>query len=280
MKKSKKPKKPDWKTPAVLIGLVVVAIVFFFFRPREPEHEGRSLTEWIADLDEKVPDEGRNKAREAVRHMGTNTIPALFRILSSRSGLATTRMPGAPGEAEIALQRAVMAFQALGPAAFPILTNLLVGESGATAAYTLSKMGPEALPPLLRALTNTDVAVRYRVELGLELDTTNSQALKPVLMGNLKHPDDRVRAYAARALSQSSPVSDDVLSALIAALEDTSDEVRLLTVEGLGRYGTNATQAIPPLLNVAKASPGKVSRAAYTALAKIAPEAAKKAGVR
>ena len=280
MKKPKKSSKLDWKTPSVLIGLVIVAIVFFFFRPREPEHEGRSLTEWIADLDEKVSDEKQNKAREAVRQMGTNSIPALFRVLSSRSGLATTRMPGAPGEAEIALQRAVMAFQALGPAALPILTNLLVGESGATAAYTLSKMGPEALPPLLRALTNSEVAVRHRVELGLELDSTNSEALKPVLMANLKDPDDRVRAYAARALSKSAPVSDDVLSALIAALEDASDEVQLLTIEALGSYGTNATQAIPPLLNVAKASPGKVSRAAYSALAKIAPDAAKRAGVR
>lgn len=280
MKKPSKQSKPDWKTPSVLIGLAVVAIVFFFFRPREPEHEGRSLTKWIADLDEEASEEQQNKAREAVQLMGTNVIPSLFRVISARSGLATTRMPGAPGEAEIAHQRAVRAFQALGSAAFPILTDLLVGESGATAAYALSKMGPEGWPPLLRALTNSEVTVRHRVELGVELDSTNSEALKPALVANLKDPDDRVRAYAARALSKSASVDEDVLSALVAALEDASDEVRLLTIEALGQFGTNATQAISPLLDVAKSSPGKVSRAAFSALAKIAPDAAARAGVR
>ncbi|MDA1277660.1 MAG: HEAT repeat domain-containing protein [Verrucomicrobia bacterium] len=276
----KKTSKRDWKTPAILIGLVVVAIVFFFQRPKEPIFEGRTLSKWMADLDDTASDAQRIAARKAIQQMGTNIVPNLLRMLSPQAALSRRQMAGAEDQAKTEHWRAVLAFQELRPVAIPILADLLDGESGTTVARALSPMGPEAITALLKALTNKDPVVRERVELGLELDSTNSASLRPVLLANLKDPNDRVRAYAARALARDTAVSENVLSGLIEALQDPSDDVRLQTLEALSHFGTNATPAILPLLEVAKTASGKISRAAYSALAQIAPEAAERAGVR
>src|SRR4051812_12829515 len=57
----------------VLTGVVVVAAVVLLWPrgEREPEYQGKKLSEWIGD-------EGNPRQADAVRHIGTNALPFLI----------------------------------------------------------------------------------------------------------------------------------------------------------------------------------------------------------
>ncbi len=275
----KKKAASRWKLPAILIGAVVV-VGLFIQRPQEPRYQGKRLSHWFAGFDSDASEQQRAEANEAIRQMGTNIVPNLMRMLSPQATLSRRQAAASSDAGKQQQERAVAGFQALGDAAIPVLSDLLDGESGSIAAHALAKLGPKAFEALRGALKHENAAVRERVEAGLKLDVTNSVVLVPLLIENLKHADTRVRGYAARVLANASHLSAAELGALIGVLKDPEDEVRLLAVEALAEIGTNATPAILPLLEVAKGASGKLSRAAFSALAAIDPDAAKKAGVR
>jgi hypothetical protein len=75
-------------------ALVLIAVVFFcVFRNREPSYGGKSLSYWVDHFIEPQP---RNagagvvwaenpEAGDAIRHIGTNAIPYLLKLMSYRS---------------------------------------------------------------------------------------------------------------------------------------------------------------------------------------------------
>lgn len=86
-----------------------------------------------------------------------------------------------------------------------------------TAAYSLSRLGPEAVPYLIECLADRD---------------------------------EQVRARAARALARIGPEARQAVSALVVALQDPSQEVRRQAAEALGQIGPEARAAIPALVRV------------------------------
>jgi len=65
----------------ILIGLVIAgAVVVLATREREPEYQGKKLSEWVVELtaytsDAEIPQRATD---DAVRHIGTNAIPYLL----------------------------------------------------------------------------------------------------------------------------------------------------------------------------------------------------------
>src|SRR4051812_24256054 len=73
---------------AVLGGIALAAL-----SAREPAYQGRRLSAWLGDFNVETP-EVRQKAREAVRHIGTNGLPLVVEFLGSKDSPLKLRVMG------------------------------------------------------------------------------------------------------------------------------------------------------------------------------------------
>src|SRR5262245_13961741 len=81
----------------IMLAILVVAafggVVWLVQRPSEPVYEGRRLSFWLTGYDQPEHDElTRTEADEAVRHLGTNAIPTLLRMLRAKDSALTRRV--------------------------------------------------------------------------------------------------------------------------------------------------------------------------------------------
>jgi glyceraldehyde-3-phosphate dehydrogenase type I len=95
----------------------------------------------------------------------------------------------------------------------------------------------------------------------------------PALIKALEDSDWEVRYYAAKALGKIGPVAKDAAPALIKVLEDSDSYVRRYAAEALGKIGPVTDQVIPALVRALKGSDRYVHRYAAEALGKIGPVA-------
>jgi HEAT repeat protein len=102
------------------------------------------------------------------------------------------------------------------------------------------------------------------------------QPALPALLQCLKNKDHRVRSAAALALTQCDAAASSTVPALIAALEKETNNSVSGIFYALGSYKTNASPAVPLLLEIVKSQPYPLPlNPALNALRKIDPEAAK-----
>src|SRR5262249_7124765 len=128
---------------------VAVVLLLMFWREREPQYKGRSLTRWVEVLAggyANDPDYSLRDAEEAIRAIGTNGIPFYLKWFQykerpwrDRLAKQAARLPGDFGNAAANLVRdragqmqlaAFSALFALGPdakPALPFLTQQLAG---------------------------------------------------------------------------------------------------------------------------------------------------------
>ena len=67
---------------AAFLILGALGLAWLLLQPGEPVYEGRPLGYWLEAYNYVVVDRpGREQADEAVRHVGTNAIPTLLRLL-------------------------------------------------------------------------------------------------------------------------------------------------------------------------------------------------------
>lgn len=172
-----------------VVGLVVAMLavaVWFALRPREPEYEGRKLSDWTREF----ATIGHNRIREntaesvaAVQHIGTNGLPFLIRDLRAKDmpwetvvSWINAHMPFScnlrPGW--VRRSSALEAIEALGAAAEPAIPKLEElmkardKEAASWAQMALAAMGNEkALPPLMWGLTNSDLYLQRGASTGL-----------------------------------------------------------------------------------------------------------------
>ena len=99
----------------------------------------------------------------------------------------------------------------------------------------------------------------------------------PVLMRAVKGSDPAVRGPAAEALGDIHGQPELVIPLLISCLDD--DDLNDEAAGALGKFGELAKAAVPQLIPMLKLPDKDANEAARTALKKIDPEAAAKAGV-
>lgn len=266
----------------VLIALFAIGIIISL-GPEQPEHEGKPLSEWIDDI---VDGNNTEAAGIAIRNMGTNAIPFLINMLSSRDskGKEFLRLVGekqsfiklSTMSATERYALAVRIFEILGDdvkaAATPQLAHVLTNdtESSAFTARVLVGLGVEGILPLASALTNQNSWVRTHAALVLgslrvpgqdpESPLINSGPLYwmnqktaqgivvPALIHALKDKANGTRSAAAWSLGQIEYDASLVVPALCETLSDYDLEVRLSAAGSLGQFAEKAIAAVPILL--------------------------------
>jgi hypothetical protein len=288
----------------VLVGIGVVA---FWPGEREPEYNGKKLSEWLNLYEEARFKEDPQKQRagaEAVQHIGTNALPWLVKWIEygrpawkDRLVRFVVKIPSSTiirwyTEGDRLGFGAVMAFEVLGPKAAPAVPELarIASRSGSGfsqmwAMDALSHIGREAFPTLLVAMGNrkTEFGAALRMSRLAEQGVDIGPAMPALLL-----IDRHTREHFQKAEKMNSGplfydplhVTSTLLSenrpflipALTNCLHHTNSDVRVEAAEALGSLRDRARPAVPALKEALDDRVIAVQEAAINALEKIAPE--------
>ncbi len=264
---------------------------------KEPSYQGRSLSSWI----EHPSTPGQ---KEAIRAIGANGIPTLLRLIQTKEtwwrdfaakhpqnplvkNFVPPRLP-----AEGFHQNAGAAFMTLGPiakAALPDLTKLLDNPDFAIRGHAMRAIGgigtEASILPMVQATTNASAPVRQAAVFGLgweaqaarakfpaELQSfqTHASEIVTALIARLDDANPNVRLGAVQSLGYMGLLPDDVIPQLTRRLTDRDEDVQIRTIQTLGGFGNRAKSALPALNELLSDSKPRVREAARNALEKIA----------
>ncbi len=212
------------------------------FRDGGPDEQalGHALAGALKDADEQVVKSsivalGRLKTPDAVPALlpfCTSGNPALSRAAIEGIGESGSITPAV----EIALFAA-----------------LKVPETRSAAAASLGKLkaDPNKLLPALIAALKSEENEFGRVSIVRALGSCGAAAI-PVLLEALKKDSEScVREYAAATLAAMPSVGKETVPALVEALADSSDDVKVSAANALGRIGAGAKAAVSELSKLA-----------------------------
>jgi len=277
--------------------LVGIGVVAFWPADKEPEFDGKKLSEWIEIYQRHESAGNRSQERvagRAIQAIGSNALPHLLKWArydehpwQARMAYQLNRLGYKNNPWEKRIRRASgawEAFQSLGPDGVrPIMPEVarIASESKSfertlQSIFLLRDCGSDAIPALLRV-----IAVRgdnYRVFAIMAIPEiqglgTNGPAVAAALLTCLKQPDDDgVTSAAAGSLGKLALEPNLVIPALAALAHDNRRDVRLSVIHALGNFGTNTRVVLPYLVAALQDSDGLVRSSATNALLTIAPE--------
>jgi HEAT repeat protein len=288
-----------------LVGLLVLLAVAVWLEPTgvalgwlhgEAFYRDRPTRYWRKALTSADP-KAQVESHEALKAGARSAVPVLIELLRDASPEVRWRaadLLGQAGQSERldsagkdALVRAlqdddphVRAVAALslsvigdaGPAAIPVLRDMLKTGERLAALKALARYGPEAepvIPRLSELLQDGDSEVRWRAAMTLGKIGPAARGTVPALMASLQDDDALVREHAAEALGDIGPDAREAVPALTAALRDPDARVRRDAVRSLGQLGTAAKAAAPAIRPLLNDKDDRVRRAARTALEQV-----------
>ena len=241
---------------ALLAGLLVWAT-----RPREPVYQGKRLREWLEQFDRKAANEDVYAAREAVRQMGTNTLPFLLAMLRERDSSLKLRLVRLANSQKVFKLRILTAydrrawvtaaFEALGTQAkpaIPELRSLISNDVFAShAVRCLVATGVEAIPSLVLALESPGASARALAAEELGNYHVAAEIAVPALVKRVNDNDAQVRMRVAEALGKIKRQPEIAIPALVSFLRDRDATVRQHAAQALGRAKLQADVSVPAL---------------------------------
>ncbi len=251
----------------VLAALGGVAWALFFTAEPEPVYQGKRLSAWLELYHTQygMPDQDKVRhADDAVRHIGTNAIPTLLRMLRLRDSASTLKLMALVQKQHFVKIHFVPASQR--------------NEWAARGFYVLGNTAREALPALL-AIYEENLAPYSRM---CALQAVGgigpgAKAAVPFLLkvaSDTNTPDLLVRRDAISALGQIHAEPELVVPALAKALNDPRIILRVYAVMALEAFGPDAKPAVPALLKLFENQNPDQRLAIAQAVRKIDPEAA------
>jgi len=275
---------------------LIALSALLFLRPGEPSYQGNLLSTWLAELS-NGSSEDRKAAEVAIREIGTNALPILLQELraSDDSPVKMKLWELAERQKFIKIhvtlvsdrwERALNGFEALGATAKPAVPELVAmlgaPDTAARAAMALMNIGSESVPPLMDALTSSNLLMRAWAAEALGILHTDAKPAIPRLLKCLGDPIPLVRSAAAKTLGYIGEEPDLVVPALVICLEDTNRFVKVAAIGALGSFGKDAKRVVPLLLKLVESKErarlsdygSSVGSEAVNALKRINPEAA------
>lgn len=291
---------------SIVLGILLMAVAGGLFwqdtRQREPVYKGKRLSVWMKDWRMGFDPALQSATREAVRAMGTNTIPYVraelrrhdspFKLKLINLARKETRIKFHIRTAEEVHEDAAIICAFAGPSARGQLigdwiqlverggTNELWNAQMAQAGGIEGGFGPEAFAPLMNALYSTNVLARSFAVAYLRYVPSRAKAIVPALLGKLTDTDGGVRGTAALSLGAMGQEPKTVVPALLRGLDDPDVIMRLYCLKGLAAFTNEAPSIVPSLLRALGDANHYVSGTAKYVLKQIDPEAAAKAGVK
>jgi hypothetical protein len=282
--------------------LAALGVVAFWPGPKEPEYDGKKLSEWLKIYADNGAGSSFSQlraseyAREAVRKIGTNGLPWLVKWISYdipkwKSALLyskyyrwlPTPIANSMARRILQAQRAQVAFDILGPAATPAFPDLVRVTERWPRDSSISALGaiagcdaqPDSLAALICMATNRFKPLNLRETAmhaitGLHSIEKYENWAVPAIFPCLA--EEKMAAPAIVAL-RSFHISPDIgVPVMRTAAGSKNVEVRVWAIFSLGRYGSKARPAIPELLQALNDHDLRVQKVARDALNLVAPE--------
>lgn len=255
------------KRPRILLAVLIVAVVgwiaWLTLRPSEPMYKGKPLSFWLEGYvyDPRL----RPEADEAVRHIGTNAIPILLRLLQAKDSPLNLRLISLASKQHVFRikhvyesdkhTQAVNGFKALGAG------------------------GKIAVPELIRIYKQADsAATRTWTAISLGNIGPAARAAVPCLVQGLGDTNGASRMCTASALGDIHAQPELAVPALTKCLTDRDVMVRVKVGLALMQFGAEAKAAVPALVEMLGESDSAMQRMAKAVLSKIDPEDLARAG--
>ena len=255
-------------------------------RPKEPSFEGKLFSNWIWTVVDSEDGPKKEEARAVVRKLGHGHVPLLLQWLREedhpsvverfdqarekvffwlvRHKLSKNRSISAPQDFNPSHQamamRALPELEAVDQrAAIPALIAMLgekssktnaMPESTGAAFCVLSEMNPEAIQPLINALTNRDIQAWSLAGCALAKMEPSAKPAIPIFEKRLNDQDSDVRVTSADCIGKLGGDPAIFIPVLIQALDTTDWEALVSRLDVLVHYKENATNAIPVLAKV------------------------------
>lgn len=293
-------------------ALVGIGVVAFWPGEREPEYNGKRLSEWVqpytwnyddVEDDNPVIERKRTVADEALQHMGTNALHWLVRWVAyerpawkSRIGRIVWKIPAKPirywyirdDQLRSDARDTLVALGTNAVAVVPELARIVRTSRNAdaqdAAMWVLGQMGKNGFPPLLAALDDKKTSLRAAaciVELSKSGVDVGSAIPGLLLMD--RGTDEQVRrswGYGSVYHDSSYYALPELLGAnrpflipaLTSCLHHTDSDVRVEAAKALGSLHDKARPAVPALKEALDDRVVAVQEAALDAFEKIAPE--------
>jgi hypothetical protein len=275
-----------FKIVAAAMALLIAAGVAITLLRREPAWEGKSLGAWLEEFDRN-----QNAAANAVRAMGTNTLPHLIDELRAEDSAWTLRLAALAKRQRLVhfdftpdvkrRQRAIQAVRALGPSGRPAIPALgealALGSSGALPV--LESFGPEAIPALSSALTNSPgCGAPYATALALGRMGANARGAVTNLVWEFEHYSvGYPRGASAKAAAEiclqliqrgepSAPEVRHAKAALLRGLSSTNALVQGYAANALAILKHHAQESAPLLAPLLRHTSAPVRTSATNAL--------------
>ena len=283
-------KRRSWLVVPAAIGvlLLLVALLLFAWRPGEPIHQGRRVSEWAQDLVGNDP-VARTNAIIAIRQMnpeareyyatmlrhGDSIIKKPYaRIAPRLPGWIRRLMSGVFNPFRTGQQRyiAMEALAVLGTNAPPeALARALRDPERAVAlraSQALADLGPAAIPHLIKALDdNNREVVSLACSTLARTGPWASNAI-PRLIPRLGHSDTFIFNTASAALHR---IGSPAFPALCNAVKDPDENIRRMAARTLGLIGGIAYSTAPCLVPLTRDPNPRVRLEAVDALGKVGP---------
>jgi hypothetical protein len=230
---------------AVFLAVVIGVVGWTTFSFREPIYQGKSVSKWLEGYsfqpNPSIPLRERQEwqqADRAVRHLGTNAIPTLLRVL---------RATDAPWK--LMLVRLAAKHDIIIP------SISWAGEQnvcGAMAFASLRETASNSVPSLVQIYKeNRSRESRNAVVIALGNIGPAAQRAVPCLLDAAANSDFSLRCNALNALGEIHAQPELVVPVLVAALRN-SDESRTAAEAALGDFEEDAKAAVSSLLELLK----------------------------
>lgn len=281
--------------------LTATGLVAFWPGPKEPECDGKKLSEWL-DICRNygrrgyLPSPSAEYAQHAVQKIGTNALPLLVKWMNydmpkwKSDLLGSKHSRWLPKPIRVLMVRpllqsqwAMEGFHVLGTAASPAVPDLVrmierwpaPSSIYAFAALKGLEAQPDALSALLGMATNRFKPLAPR-QVAMQTIASLQSVEKyeiwvvPAILPCLA--EGNMAESTARALARFRIPPDIGVPVMRKAVVSGSVEVRVWAIVSLGKYGKDASPAIPELLRALLDRDERIHQEAADALKLVAPE--------